>query len=110
MESLTAAARAMLGNAELRVDGERATLALPDWGLRSYETWIALKSALPRLAVDARARTLGCPTADLVRLGIPVAAALGAYAPDPVLFADQAYVVATALLRRRFAIYAECGW
>lgn len=101
-----------LGNAALALKGETATLTLPDWSLASYRTWIALKAALPRVEVRAP-RTIACPAADLARLGVDVRAALGGYEPaaggDP-LFDDQRYVVDVALRRRRFAIYAECGW
>jgi hypothetical protein len=100
-----------IGNAALRIDGERATLTLPDWSIESYRTWIDIKASLPRVRVTAATRTIECATADLVRFGIRVRDVLGAFDPaGTALFPDQAYVVDVALRRKRFAMLCEAGW
>lgn len=100
-----------LGNATLRVDGTRAELALPDYSIDSYRAFLRAKLALPRIAVDAAARTLSCHVADLGRLGVDARALAGGWEDDGTpLYPDQRYVVDVALRRRRFALFARCGF
>lgn len=106
-----AGALAILGDADLSIEGARATITLPDHTLASYRTWLRVKSALPRVQVRADARSLTCHVADLGRLGLDPRALAGGYEPDGTpLYPDQAYVLDVALRRRRFAIFARCGW
>lgn len=99
---------ARVGNAVVRVAGERAEIEVPDYGVESYRTLVTIKAAIPR--ADAEGRVVRCAAADLIALGIVPPSELGDYVAPSALFDDQAYVVATALRRKRFAIFAEAGW
>lgn len=100
------------GNATLTTTDTRATFALPDWSIESYRTFVSIKAALPRVEVDARARTLTCHVADLARLGVDVRALAGGLDDDeaPFLYSDQRYVVDVALRRRCFDLFGRCGF
>jgi hypothetical protein len=100
------------GNATLTTTDTRATFALPDWSIESYRTFVSIKAALPRVEVDARARTLTCHVADLARLGVDVRALAGGLDDDeaPFLYPDQRYVVDVALRRRCFDLFGRCGF
>ncbi len=93
------------------VDGTRATITLPGYDLASYRAFLDVKAALPRVEVDAAARTLSCHVADLPRLGVDARALAGGWVDDgTALYPDQRYVLDVALRRRRFAVFARCGW
>lgn len=100
------------GNAALTITDTRATFTLPDFGIESYRTFVTIKAALPRVEVDAKARTLTCHVADLARLGVDVRALAGGLDDDeaPFLYPDQRYVVDVALRRRCFDIFGRCGF
>ncbi len=99
------------GDLPVTVDGPRASITLPDYSLASYRRFITIKSALPRVEVDHRTRTLTCHVADLSRLGLDVRLLAAGWEPDGTpLYPDQAYVLDVALRRRRFDIFARCGW
>jgi superfamily II DNA or RNA helicase len=102
--------RSVFGNAAVIVDGEVALAELPDFSLASYRTYIKLKAAVPRFKVEGR--TLLFQAAELRRLGLDAGPANEEIAPATLapLFEDQRYVLDVALRRRRFAVYAECGW
>lgn len=97
-----------VGNAVVRILGDRAEIEIPDYGVESYRTLVTIKSAIPR--ADAEGRVVRCAASDLIALGIVPPSEIGDYKAPPALFEDQAYVVATALRRKRFAIFAEAGW
>ncbi len=97
-----------VGNATVRILGDRAEIEIPDYGVESYRTLVTIKAAIPR--ADAEGRVVRCAAADLIALGIVPPSETGDYEAPPALFEDQAYVVATALRRKRFAIFAEAGW
>lgn len=104
------AAAATVDGPAWRVEGERAYLELPDYSLRSYETLVRVRAALPRVEAVGPL-TLACAAAELVRLGIDVRAQLGGFdGAEAHLFEDQRYLVDVAIRRKRFAIYAECGF
>lgn len=97
-----------VGNAVVRIDGDRAEIEVPDYGLESYRTLVTVKAAIPR--ADADGRVIRCAAADLIALGIVPPSEIGDWVAPAALFEDQAYAVATALRRKRFAIFAEAGW
>lgn len=93
------------------IEGTRATITLPDYSLDSYRRFLDVKAALPRVEVDAKARSLSCHVADLPRLGLDARALAGGWEDDGTpLYPDQRYVLDVALRRRKFAIFARCGW
>jgi len=109
--SKSSAATATVEGLPVTVDGTRATITLPDHTLASYRKFLSIKTALPRIQVDHRARTLTCHVADLARLGLDVRSLAGGWEPDGTpLYPDQAYVLDVALRRRKFDLFARCGW
>lgn len=116
-ESVTSAVRARggqasstrsVGNATIGLHGAIAEIEVPDFGIDSYRTLVTIKAAIPR--ADALGRVVRVATSELIALGIVPPTETGEYAAPSSLFEDQAYVVATALRRKRFAIFAEAGW
>ena len=65
------------------VDGTRATITLPGYDLASYRAFLDVKAALPRVEVDAAARTLSCHVADPLALRARLHAWAAAVADAP---------------------------
>lgn len=108
----------VLGPCSLTVDGARASIALPDYSLSSYESFVRIKAALPRFDLEdpfpryartARPR-ITCAALDLAAVGLRAEAPRVSLDETAALFEDQRWVVEMAFARQRFAVFAEAGW